>query len=256
MGKQQSGFTLIEIVIVLALMGFVYVVAMPNFSGGSNEIGAKLGRLSYDVRAAYDMAVFSGKYYRLVFHLASGDYWLEETDSKLVKLGFDDRETDPTENEEKDMAEAFEIEFAQYKELAGEPIIDPESDKPIKVESPVLAAYDKLKLPVWKKVENTEWSRRSLVDALIIRTMQAEHHKRKISLEEDGEQVRAFIYFFPNGYVEKAFLHLYYRKGDMGFDEEKEPYTIETHAWEGIATIEDGLVEVDIAKEKEQNEKE
>lgn len=250
--SHNSGFTLIEIIIVLSLMGFVFTIAMPAIFGPSaNEIAGKLGRLTADIRAAYDEAVLKRKYFRLVFNLASGDYWLEMTESTNVKFGDDRFEVDPTEDQEKEVKAEFESQFLEYEDLAGETIHDPDSDKQIKPESPVLNAKDSLAPPVWDVVSSLEWKRRSLGDALIIRDMQAEHHKRKVSIEEDGEKARAFIYFFPNGYVENAYIHVYYRKGDIGFDEEKEPYTIKTLPWEGVATIVDGLVEIDLTKEDE-----
>lgn len=240
-------------IIVLSLMGFFFTVAMPSMMGPSaSEISGRLGRLLGDVRAAYDMSVLTNKHYRLVFHLASGDYWLETTDSSTVKIGNANVDLDPTVEEQKEAIENFNTDFAEYKDLAGETVTDPESEQEIVPESPVLQAEEKLKVPEWYPVQNLEWKKRSLGPELIIKSMQSEHHQRRISIEEDGEQVAAFIYFFPNGYVQKAYIHIYYREGDLGYDEEQEPYTIRTHAWEGVASILDGYVEVDLTKDEEE----
>ena len=129
-------------------MGFVYTVAMPGMLGPSaSEISAKMGRLTADVRSAYDMAVLTGKHYRLVFHLASGEYWLETTDAEQIKVGNEKVELDPTSDEQKQAILDFEADFEEYKDLAGETVTDPETEAEISPESPVLNAEEKLKIP-------------------------------------------------------------------------------------------------------------
>jgi hypothetical protein len=96
-----------------------------------------------------------------------------------------------------------------------------------------------------------EWSHRTFADGLIIKDMQAEHHQKKVSVEELGEDARGFVYFLPSGYVEHAYWHIYYAKGDYEIDDSKEPYTIETHSWEGVSTIESGYVEIDLENRDE-----
>jgi prepilin-type N-terminal cleavage/methylation domain-containing protein len=243
----SAGFTLIEIIIVISLIAFVYSVAMPNLGlTSSSEIATKLGRLNSDVRAAYDLSVLSGKPYRLVFQLRSGDYWLESTDALDVKLGDDKVETDPSEEEVKNKEEEFESKFQEYVNMLGDAVTDPNSSHKVPQSSPVIQAKDILRGPVWAKVETLEWQTRSLGEGLIIKDMQAEHHRRKISLEEDGPEARAFIFFFPTGYVERAVIHIYYTRDEGVIDEEKEPYTFQTKPWEGVSVIDNGYTEVAI----------
>ncbi|MEZ4741102.1 MAG: hypothetical protein R3B45_01410 [Bdellovibrionota bacterium] len=249
-GHVESAFTLIEIIIVISLIAFVYAIAMPNLGMmGANEVAVKLGRLNSDIRSAYDLAVLSGKSYRMVFELKSGDYWLEETETPDVKLGDEKTPGDPTEDEILEKKSMFDETFEEYEELAGEEVTNPESDKKIAPESPVLLAKEKLQGPEWTKVDSLEWKKRSLGDGLIIKDMQAEHHQRKVSLEVDGESARGFIYFLPNGYVEDAYLHIYYTDNDGGINEDKEPYTIKTSPWEGVGTIIDGYEEIDLSSD-------
>lgn len=241
----KGGFTLIELIIVISLVAFIYSVAMPNLGlTSSSEIAGKLSRLNADVRAAFDLAVLSGKPYRLVFHLQSGDYWLESTDARQLKLGDEKVEGDLSEEQVKAKEEEFESKFEDYANMLGEPTSDPNSTTKIPQISPVIQAKEQLRGPVWTKVDTLEWQKRSLGSGLIIKDMQAEHHVRKVSLEEDGPEARAFIHFFPTGYVEMAYMHIYYSNGDGGVDEEQEPYTFETKPWEGVATISSGYTEV------------
>src|SRR4051812_13254684 len=86
----RAGFSLIEIIVVLALIGFIYTVAIPNFNQRTGaETSTKLSELAGDFRNAFDLSVLTGKTYRLVFMMGSGDYWLEEADRTDVFLGVD-----------------------------------------------------------------------------------------------------------------------------------------------------------------------
>lgn len=242
-----SAFSLIEVIIVVALIAFVYTVAIPQFSMPSGaETANKLNQLASDVRSAFDMSVLTKKTYRLVFELASGNYWLEEASTEQVFLGSDKADRDLTESEEKDEQLAFDAKLQEYTELAGQTVNDPENEKEIPPTSPVLQAKNVLKKPTWSRIENMEWGMRSLAPALIIQDMQSEHHASKQSFQELGQDARAMIYFFPNGYVQKAVLHIAYRKGDAEIDDSQEPYTVVTNPHEGTADILSGYVEVNV----------
>jgi len=249
----NSGFSLIEVIIVVALIAFVYAVAIPQFSMRSGaETANKLNQLAGDVRAAFDQAVLTRKAYRLVFELASGDYWLEESSSEHFFLGSEKSDRDLTESEEKEADLAFESRMQEYIDLAGDAVNDPESDKEIPPTSPVVMAKNALRKPKWSPVENMEWSRRSLAPTLIIQDMQSEHHWGKQSFLELGPEGRAMIYFFPSGYVQKAVIHIAYRKGDSDIDDSQEPYTMTTIPNEGVAEIVSGYVEVNVHDEREE----
>ena len=135
-----GGFSLIEVIIVMALIAFIYTVAMPQFNMRSGaETATKLNGIAGDIRGAFDLAVLTGKPYRLVIQFNSGDYWLEETDKSNFGLSSDKIDRDPGEQEEKDEAIAFDSKFNDYIEMAGSAVSDPKSGKEIPPESPVLA---------------------------------------------------------------------------------------------------------------------
>ena len=99
----EAGFSLIEIILVIAIMGMIYAVALPNLGIISQtESAQKISDLNGDIRAAFDMAVLNGKPYRLAFHFPSGDYWLETTDREHFFLGDAklERDLSPEEVEE------------------------------------------------------------------------------------------------------------------------------------------------------------
>lgn len=244
---------MIEIIIVVALIAFVYTVALPQLNQRSGaEAAQKMAQLSGDVRSAYDLSVLTGKVYRLVFKMADGDYWLEEADRTEVYLGSEKLDRDFTEQEEKDEKEAFDTKMAEYVDLAGQEVVDPKGDKKIPPVSPVVSAKDKLKRPAWAKIENLEWQKRTLGPYYMIRDMQSEHHGQKQDFSELGAEARAMIYFFPNGYVQRAYIHVAPKLDDMKFDEDpQKAYTIVTNPWEGTAEVRPGYEEVDVHADKE-----
>lgn len=250
--SQAKGFSLIEVIIVVALIAFVYTVAIPQFSLRTGaEAANKVNQLSSDIRNAYDLSVLSGKSYRMVLYFATGEYWLEEPDRAEIFLGDAKLDRDPTDQEEKDQAASFEDEFKEYEDLAGEIVKDSEKGDEIPPTSPVVEAKDKLNKPKWAPVDSPEWGKRTMGGSLMFKDMQAEHHGHKQEIGDLGQEARGFIYFFPNGYVERAVIHVVYKTSDGVPDDTQEPYTVTTNPWEGTADVVSGYVEVDVHEDKQ-----
>jgi prepilin-type N-terminal cleavage/methylation domain-containing protein len=248
----KDGFSLIEVIIVVALIAFVYSVAIPQLGQVTgSEVASKINQLASDVRNAYDLSVLTKKTYRLTFNLATGDYRLEESDREDIYLGNEKLDRDPTETEEKDAVVAFDMKFKDYEDLAGQVVVDQENDKEIPPTSPVIEAKGKLKPATWTPVENMEWAARTLGPNLMIKDMQSEHHGHKQDFTELGREARGMIYFFPNGYVQRAVIHIAYAKDEMTPDDSKEPYTITTNPYEGTAETANGYVEIDVHRDPE-----
>lgn len=248
----ESGFSLIEVIIVVTLIAFIYTVALPQFSMRSQtEVANKLNGLASDVRGAYDLAVLSKKTYRLVFVMATGDYWLEEADRPDIYLGSEKIGHDPTEDEEKDEAIAFEGRIKEYEELAGQVVVDQEKEKEIKPISPVVQAKDKLRKAKWTRVESLEWNARTLGPNMMVKDMQAEHHGQKQDFAELGEKARAMIYFFPQGYMERAVIHISFKKAELTPDDDQPSFTIVTQPYQGTADVLDQYQEIDVHDDRD-----
>lgn len=243
----RAGFTLFELVIVISLMAFMFVIAIPNVSiRSSAEAQTNVNKLAADVRAAFDLAVLTGKPYRMVFQLLSGDYWLETTDREDFFLGDAKVPRDPSADEERDEVEGFDQTFKEYEDLAGDALSDAGEDKEIPPSSPLLQAKERLRKPKWTKVESSEWRGRSVGSVLLFSGIQAEHHQGIQRFSELGEQARAMVYFFPSGYAERAALYLAFRKGDAEIDDKISPYRVLIDSYSGTAAISSGSEEVDL----------
>ena len=244
----NSGFTLLEIIIVITLMMGLMVYALPNINTSVDYI-TKLNTLASTIKSAFDTAVLTGRSYRLVVELDSGDYWLEETPEKNFKISTDQTGLDLNIEQAKQKKEDFEIEFEEYVELAGNTFTDIESGDEIKPDSPVLKAKRKLIDPVWNVVTSIEWSKKSLGPELGISLVQAEHHGNPIKAGEEEEGTQAHIYISPTGYLEKAYIVIVPLDPEGFPEEDVEPFTVETFPYEGIARVTDGMKEMNFERD-------
>lgn len=235
---QNQGLSLFEVIVVIALVAFVYSIAIPQFSLRSGaEAASKTARLAEDVRSAFDLAVLTGRPYRIVFEMDSGKYWLETTNQLEFKLGDEKQQNDPTPEEESDLDSADESAFMEYESLAGEPIVDQETQTEYLPVSPVLKAKEKLMRPKWSRVSNLEWRERDLGPYLMLSSMRAEHHADTQKIQDMPENGRCFLYFLPGGYVERAWLIVAYKKGPREPDESMVPYTFKTSPHAGTLDV-------------------
>lgn len=78
-GTPQSGFTLVELIVVLAIVGMLTVLVMPSggwLSFGPNLKSSAIG-VSSTLRAARARAVYGNQEVAVVFDTATGRYWPE-----------------------------------------------------------------------------------------------------------------------------------------------------------------------------------
>ncbi|MBP6218108.1 MAG: type II secretion system protein [Oligoflexales bacterium] len=248
--RNSRAFTLIEILIVISLLAITYTMAAPSLGlQQETQVAHLLSQLNTDIRSAFDAAVLNKKAYRMVFHLQTGDYWLEEADRADFYLGADKILSEPSTREEEERYHESLARFEKFEELVGEPITQARSDEKIKQVSCVINAKADLTAVRWSRVNSEEWSeKRTLGSILIIKDMQAEHHPSILSLESLGPEAHGRIYFLPIGYVEKAFMHIFYRLGDDALDQEKQPYTLVTQPYAGESIINSGYDDIDLQK--------
>ena len=246
--KKSSGFTLIEVLIVVALMSLVYSMILPQFSTNASQAFDSLSRLSNDVRSAFDTAVLTGKNHRLVFDMKSGKYWLEVTEAENVflptKTNSQVADLDPSLLEEK--KEELERKFEKYKDLAGEAVQDEKDESMIDPPSPVMKAKDKLFGPTWTRVNTLEWKVRQLADLLVINDVKSEHHEEPLMWEsfDSEEEALITVNIMPTGYIEQTIFHIYYKKGEGEPNFDKPPFTFFIHPTLGLGTYLSGLKEL------------
>lgn len=78
MRRKSAGFTLIELVVVVFLIGAFFAVAMPRVlrTDDMNLRSASRGLVT-TIRYVYSKAVFEKRIYKLSFDMDTGEYWTE-----------------------------------------------------------------------------------------------------------------------------------------------------------------------------------
>jgi hypothetical protein len=188
----------------------------------------------------------------MTFVFATGEYWLDFSDREVLDLGDGKGGKDPSAVEEKALSDVFDEQTKDYKAMAGDPIKDDDGNVILgSNDSPILKNRNNAKGPIWTRVDGVEWQNRTLGPYLMISELQAEHHLEKQTLADVGPTGGAYIYFFPTGYVEKTYILVAFRKGEMEVDEAQKPFMIVTHPFLGTASVNAGQEEVDVHAVKE-----
>lgn len=89
--EKVRGFTLIEILLVIAVFSIIVAVAVPNFTPAFAGIQLKNStkHLSYLMRYAQSRAVSKNQHVRLVFNSDFSQYWLEEKNNNAESDEYD-----------------------------------------------------------------------------------------------------------------------------------------------------------------------
>lgn len=168
--KSTKGMTLIEIVIVVAIIAFVATLAIPRLSNRKSQMQATIRKMGVMVREIKNSAKLNRSTYRLVIEIPDSEaldpaptrYWVEKTPGNVL-ISEDD-------------------EAAELEELRK----DAEDREPSKFQ---------IDQRITKEPEE-------LVDGLNIPMVEIANRDDAIT---DG---RAYIYFFPEGYVNQAVIHI------------------------------------------------
>ncbi|MBL7715329.1 MAG: type II secretion system protein [Bdellovibrionales bacterium] len=76
--SSDKGFTLVEILVVVALIGFLSAMILPNISGFNRvSLNSAAREMSSIIREAYNAATITGRVHRMAYDLKSGEYWAE-----------------------------------------------------------------------------------------------------------------------------------------------------------------------------------
>lgn len=106
-GIRSGGFTLIEVMVVLAIITAIVTMVMPRIGNQNNELKATIRRFSVLTREIRHRARLENATYRLVIDMKDGsksgknrpEYWIEKSASQVL-LRSSDEETEIEKDEE------------------------------------------------------------------------------------------------------------------------------------------------------------
>lgn len=218
---KNRGFTLIEILIVLAIIAGVLAFAAATTGGGGNPVRRASFAIVKAIRATYDTTLIKHEYQRLVFDLAAQKISAEYSEEPFfVRLEaeaekFAQREERAAEEEEEETDDAgLDLDLWQEGD---------EEKQQATIAAPTKAEF----ASVEEGVEPFEMPKGARILDVFV-----EHQLEKL---EDGI---AYLYFFPKGYTERAIIHL-------GNDDGEKNMTLVVNPLSGAVTVLDGYVEED-----------
>ncbi len=85
--KKQSGFTLIELVIVISIIGIISYVAIANFDVSNTKLQyeSALQKIVTDVRYARELATTHGQGTHVYIDPATNEYWFKWEDGNYIQ---------------------------------------------------------------------------------------------------------------------------------------------------------------------------
>ena len=96
---RSSGFTLIEMLVVLALIGLITVFALPNISSMFKlSLNSVTRELASTVKEAYNSSIMTGRVYRLAYDLKEQTFWVESGPGNVL---LDTKDSKEKENRRK-----------------------------------------------------------------------------------------------------------------------------------------------------------
>ncbi len=212
--KRSNGFTLLEIVIVVAIIAFVASIAIPKLGGRKNQMRAVVRKIGVLTREIKYNSKLQNATFRMAFRVVDKDardadgngvkseFWIEKAPGSVV-LG-----QDMSEEELQDLVDEQDSEEAK---------------------SPKPATAFVMDTRILKKPE-------TLPDGMRF---------DRIEIAKLGKPVTsgvAYIYFLPEGYVDEAAIHL--------TADEKLHWTVAIAPLTGRADVLDGDVPLDDLRSK------
>lgn len=203
--RRSAGFTLIELGAVLAIAMLLVVAGIATLQGVRKaDISTSAAKLTVAVRYLYDLAAINNRTYRLVIDLEDNAYWGERIDLSdtcgTAVL--------PSEEEGKSSGSARDDETRPEGPAGSE--VDEESQT---------MGPDGKPRP---RLKDNLLTRRELPKGIRFMGVMTGHQ------DERTEEGRAEVYFFPSGYVERAFIYL---------ERDSEVYTVETLPLRGVGRV-------------------
>ncbi len=195
--SSQAGFTLIEILVVLAIMGGLVAMAISRVDNKNNEIKSAVRRFASISKELHSAAKLQGVTLRLAINLGDGredgseqSFWVERSNSQVLLANPDEEETKEAPEEHKTDKKAFEKDQRLSRKEQG--------------------------LPGALRFEDVEVA----------------------GGEGPIASGMAYIYFFPQGMVQEAAIHLKASE-DLRWTVNFHPLTGKTHILTSYVTLQE-----------------
>lgn len=236
MGRARQGMTLIEILIVLAIMGMLLLVSVPAISsllsleqsGAAKELG-----LTY--KYLRDEAALRNVTFRVAFNLDARTYKVEVGDASTVIF------TTPEERE--DYEEELAEQLGQGRSSGGEPEEDA-ADNACGGDGP--GRFEGISDPAFE-------TEKSLPNGSFFAWVWTPQYEEPVEpsdeeLDDPAEAKIVYSYIFPNGTAEYTLVRI------AAIDDPEDGYTVEVEPMSGRVTVHGDVLSPEDAKTWDAND--
>lgn len=253
-GKKDSGFTLFEIMIVLALIGLIASVILPGLRRTTkSDMMDGINHLSSQAKLAYNNAIFTGRVHRMVFDVENGNFWTE-----MAPRGFSGRApvvTQETQDREKAKLQLIDKlnDEAKSADATQMPILEIPVKQLQKFQSTAWGA------PKSNLIAPQEFTGRlifvqiatDLTSKVVKYPLQKKILKvKKSDKKAEKSEYLAYVYFFPNGTTTQASFQIGFRDDDGNIDNNALKYTLQLNILTGQMKLILGFQEPDFELSK------
>jgi len=242
--KNEQGMSLVEILIVMTLIAFLFRLAIPSLTSTRRQSRIIFSNLEKDIKSASDTAVLTGQVYRMVFDFKSNQYWLEKTKHKNFNFSQFKRNS-LLEQKDENREEKEKAKLKNYEELAGI-VVKNKKGKELPLPSAVVVQMKKRTRIKWEKVTERAWAdERSFGKFLMIKSIKTERLIEPLerSQAKKNQTLQASVLIMPSGKLETTVLHIYHKYADE-IDETKKPYSFYIDSEQGVG-FQTGLLNFD-----------
>lgn len=224
--NNSLGFTLFELLVAIGVVALMFGVVTSQVGDWlDTKIKETTNRLSSTIRYLHDKASTQNMYIRLVFDFEKNGYWVEATTERFLLMEKEVKSAKELEQETEDKQKQKEAE----KEKAA---AKPETDTSESSEDGSAQTVEKYKEPEFTGVEEFLLKPVTLPDGIFLKDIYTQHDKGPVSLGQ------AYIYFFPNGYIEPAIINLKDEKDEINYSIQINPLSGKTDLEEGYRRLE------------------
>jgi general secretion pathway protein H len=207
----SRGFTLIELTIVIGIVVMTALIVVPAVEGAMGvKTREEAGKLAGAIRAMYGEAALSGKTCRLVLDIDKGEWWPECTEGQATIRRVEDSQRGSRVEDKVNQVFGSADEEAARKQVESRGTFSSyQAELSPKVELPERVKID----GVWTQHQTEVYTKGT-----------------------------AYLYFFPHGQTETAYLYLAEADGDDTYTVRVDPMTGRTHVDAQKISVPDRLV--------------